>query len=152
MVRYTANGCPSEDDEEHLLSDYCDNRGWKHTHVSNETFTTSWNQKRKMRYLGVSSGFTDHIVIMKVKKMRRIVFIELKRQKGGSISDNQYEWVHELQEAGQKAVVCRGGQEAIDYLESIENGTRYQFTLEYRFQKQYKSWLKKQNQELEMPF
>lgn len=153
MTKYTANGTPSEDDEEHLLSDYCDVRGWQHSHVSNETYTTSWNQKRKMKYLGVSGGFPDHVVVMDCKPSPHLVFIELKRQKGGTISDKQFEWIHTLIQAGQKATVCYGGQEAIDYLESIEKGSSLQFELEDRFLQKYQKRLaKQQRKDSELPY
>ena len=41
------------------------------------------------------------------------LYIELKRQKGGTVSDDQKEWIIALAEQGYKAVVCRGAEEAI---------------------------------------
>lgn len=41
------------------------------------------------------------------------LYIELKRVKGGTVSDEQREWIAALAEQGYKAVVCRGAEEAI---------------------------------------
>ena len=41
------------------------------------------------------------------------LYIELKRQKGGTVSETQKEWIAALAEQGYKAVVCRGADEAI---------------------------------------
>lgn len=49
------------------------------------------------------------------------LYIEMKRQKGGVVSSNQKTWIKRLNDAGNKAVVCRGWQQArdtiMDYLE-----------------------------------
>ncbi len=41
------------------------------------------------------------------------LYIELKRQKGGTVSETQKSWITALAEQGYKAVVCRGADEAI---------------------------------------
>jgi len=41
------------------------------------------------------------------------LFIEMKRTKGGTISDEQNQFLHELRLAGYNAVCCRGSDEAI---------------------------------------
>ena len=41
------------------------------------------------------------------------LYIELKRQKGGTVSETQKSWITALAEQGYKAVVCRGAEEAI---------------------------------------
>lgn len=145
MTKYSANGCPIEDEEEHVLSDYCDLRGWKHTHFSNETYTTSWNQKRKMAYLGVHSGIPDHLVIIPTKRGLVPCYVEMKRQKGGTISDSQYEWIHLLKLAGQYVAVCEGGQEAIEFVSGVEkNDAKIIKKYDEKFDKKYEKWLKKQ--------
>lgn len=112
----------SEDDEENFLADYCDMRGWKHTHFSNETYTTSWKQKNKMKYLGVHSGVPDHFVLVIRKNGQVIpVWVEMKRKDGGTISDNQFDWISSLLEANQYATVCYGGEEATRFLRAVED-------------------------------
>ncbi len=41
------------------------------------------------------------------------LYIELKRQKGGVVSETQKSWITALAGQGYKAVVCRGADEAI---------------------------------------
>lgn len=41
------------------------------------------------------------------------LYIELKRVKGGTVSDEQREWINALNAQGYRAVVCCGAQEAI---------------------------------------
>lgn len=121
MVNYTSNGAASEDDEEHVLADFCDIKGWKHSHFSNETYTTSWKQKYKMKYLGVNRGTPDHLVIVRRKDGTTVpAYVEMKRAKGGTISDAQFGWIEALLEAGQYATVCEGGNEAIEFVTAVE--------------------------------
>ena len=41
------------------------------------------------------------------------LYIELKRQKGGTVSETQKSWITALAKQGYKAVVCKGADEAI---------------------------------------
>lgn len=44
------------------------------------------------------------------------LYIELKRQKGGTVSDEQREWIAALNTQGYKAIVCHGAEEAIEQI------------------------------------
>ena len=44
------------------------------------------------------------------------LYIELKRQRGGTVSETQKSWITALAEQGYKAVVCRGAEEAIELI------------------------------------
>lgn len=145
MVKYNANGCPSEDDEEEVLADYCDVRGWKHTHFSNETYTTSWKQKSKMKKLGVHSGIPDHLVLIPTKRGLIPCYVEMKVKKGGTVSDTQFQWVHALRVAGQYVAVCEGGTEAVEFVEAVEKNNKEIIQKYYeKFDKKYEKWQKKQ--------
>lgn len=48
-----------------------------------------------------------------------LVFIEMKRRKGGVTSENQKKWIKTLNEAGVQTVVCKGSDAAIEFIESI---------------------------------
>ena len=54
-------------------------------------------------------------------------WIEMKRQKGGALSDDQKDWIDYLQKKGYKAVCCKGAGEAMDAaserLKEINDGT-----------------------------
>lgn len=154
-MTYTYNGCPSEDDEENAVADYCDLRGWKHTHIGNEIFTESWKQKAKQKYLGLHSGFPDHVVLVKHKDGRTIpVFLEMKRKKGGEISDNQFDWVEALREAGQHAIVCEGAEQAIKVLEAVAGGDEepYKLCIEKFYKKYEKNRQKREKAKNSCPF
>lgn len=149
MVRYTANGTPSEDDEEHVLADYCDLRGWRHTHFSNETYTTSWKQKNKMKYLGVHSGVPDHLVVVPRKDGIVVpVYVEMKRAEGGTVSDSQFAWIKSLKIAMQYVAVCEGGAEAVEYVEAVEKMDEKTLAkYDEKFEKKYENWEKKQKKQ-----
>lgn len=82
------------------------------THIPNETYTSSWNAKRKNVSMGVMGGFPDYVVITNSQTL----FIEMKKSKGGTVSDKQKAWIKALNESGLKAVVCNGYQEAEVFL------------------------------------
>lgn len=42
------------------------------------------------------------------------MWIEMKRQKGGALSDDQKDWIAYLQSKGYKAVCCKGAGEAME--------------------------------------
>ena len=44
------------------------------------------------------------------------LYIELKRVKGGTVSDEQREWIAALNTQGYKAIVCHGAEEAIEQI------------------------------------
>ena len=44
------------------------------------------------------------------------LYIELKRQKGGTVSDEQREWIAALNTQGYKAIICYGAEEAIEQI------------------------------------
>ena len=94
-----------------LLHDY------KFFHTPNETYTTSWNQKRKNRALGVVRGVPDLFIF----KGDRKYAIELKRAQGGRTSPDQREWLEVLAHHGFIAAVCHGAVEAIELLEEVEH-------------------------------
>lgn|SRR3990167_3931655 len=74
------------------------------THIANETYTTSWNQKRKNKQMGVKKGFPDYVVLTN----KDILFIEMKRVKGANPTIEQQEWIEALASLGLKARVCKG--------------------------------------------
>ena len=145
MVKYTANGVPSEDDEEQVLANFCDAAGWMHTHFSNETYTTSWKQKQKMKKLGVHSGLPDHLVLVPTTAGLVPVYIEMKRRKGGVVSDTQFKWIKALKEAGQHVAVCEGNEEAIEFLNAVHTANpKIIWKYAEKFDEKYEKWIKKQ--------
>ena len=72
------------------------------------------NAMAKLKRQGLQPGFPDICVLLP----NFALYIELKRQKGGVVSEKQAEWykaINSLPYA--KAVICRGFGEAVDVIE-----------------------------------
>mgnify|MGYP001007545441 FL=1 len=90
---------PTEDQEQEAFVQWLRLKGYPHFRVPNETYTKSWNQKAKNKKLGVSSGVPDLAVVVPDvwhvygdnvptnTYTGRLVFIEMKRKKGGVTSE-----------------------------------------------------------------
>lgn len=122
---FAANGVPTEDAEEAAFSTWLDYNHIFHSHLSNEIWTTSYSQKQKMKMLGVHSGTPDHYCVLydRKNKITRLVFIEMKRQKGGVISDSQYRTINEINRChGVFAFVAYGATQAINICKAVMSG------------------------------
>jgi hypothetical protein len=68
-----------------IFASWCKYNNVPSYHLPQETYTKSWNQKRKNKIEGVVKGVSDYLVILPEKKCRLgraiILFIELKRKK-----------------------------------------------------------------------
>lgn len=106
---------PTEHEECVVLVEYLKLKNIKHTHINNEMWTNSWKQKMKAKKEGVSRGFPDYLILLPGK----LLFIEMKRVKGGKVSPQQKEWIEELNKIGSnvEAIVCKGADIAIDEIE-----------------------------------
>lgn len=83
--------------------------------VPNNTYTKSWNQKRKQKMEGVRPGVPDLIIVTK----RNVLFLEMKKRKGGVVRDSQKEWLETLEGKRTVARVARGAEEAIEILKEV---------------------------------
>jgi len=81
---------------------------------------TSRTQAIKMKYSGYVKGFPD-FQVCEPKQGYHGLFIEMKKEKGGTVSREQKDWVNNLNAAGYKAVVARGLDEAIKELNNYLN-------------------------------
>ena len=106
---------PTEAQEQKAVVAYCKYNQLPCFRVPNETYTTSWKQKMNNKQLGVSKGIPDLFVIVN----NQLIAIEMKRIKGSVTSPEQLEWLRLLNMANIPAKVCKGSQEAIDYIESF---------------------------------
>lgn len=84
----------------------------KFTHISNETYTKSRLTHLKNMRQGVHKGVPDYLIVTK----RHILFIEMKRLKGGTVSQDQQEWIDAILLSGGIATVCCGVDEAIFFV------------------------------------
>jgi len=118
------NTTPTEYIECCLLVEYLNIKNIKHAHIHNEMYTKSWKQKLKAKKLGVSSGVPDYLIFASaeqtISKKPEIIFIEMKRQKGGTLSANQKEWLELLSShSSVHTKVCKGFEPAKEFLETI---------------------------------
>ena len=70
---------------------------------------------------GHYSGIPDLVVLLGNGK---ICFIELKRQKGGKVSEEQKKWIDYLNKNGYPAKVCNGCDEAIEFIKKESEETK----------------------------
>ena len=108
---------PTEEAEQIVVVQYLELKGHKFTAIPNSTYTKSWNQKRKNTATGLRAGFPDMVAIID----GNFIAIEMKRTKGGVVSKEQKEWIEALQEAGVEARICRGANEAIKFIRTLED-------------------------------
>ena len=71
---------------------------------------------KKLKAEGVKPGFPD-IILPVPKNGYHGLFIELKRQHGGTVNKEQKEWLERLNGNGYLAVVCKGFEEAKSTIE-----------------------------------
>jgi VRR-NUC domain len=79
----------------------------------------------KLKRMGVSAGFPDIEIPLPIPGLYHGLYIELKRQKGGFLSDAQLDWLKYLNGQGYHAVRANGFEEAkqvvLDYLALMKN-------------------------------
>lgn len=108
---------PTEEAEQIAVVQYLTMRGHRVAHIPNSTFTKSWSVKNRNKRLGVSAGVPDLLCIIS----GNVVWLEMKRVKGGTLSQAQKDWIAALEEAGQTVFVAKGADAAINFIKSIEN-------------------------------
>lgn len=69
-----------------------------------------------LRSQGHYVGLPDMTILLGNGK---VCYIELKRQKGGRVSEEQKKWIDYLNKNGYPAKVCNGCDEAIEFIESL---------------------------------
>lgn len=75
-----------------------------------------------MKQEGVSKGFPDIFLPVPNSQFHGL-FIEMKRQKGGTLSKEQKAWIEYLNSAGYQALVCKGFLEAKEVIECYLSDT-----------------------------
>lgn len=111
---------PTEAQEGEALVAYLRIKGYKFTHIPNETGHSLEAKRRaiRMKRQGVSKGFPDYLVLTP----KGLAVVELKRTKGSSTSAEQLEWIAAFNAAGIPAKVCKGSEQAIEFIEEIAGG------------------------------
>lgn len=79
----------------------------------------------KLKAIGQSRGVYDYDVYIPLKGITEevdcyeLIKIEMKRKKGGAVSPEQKEWAHIYELAGIPNKVCKGADEAIEFVKSF---------------------------------
>lgn len=114
---------PTEAEEQIVLVEWLERQGLRLTSVPNSTWTSSWKQKTMNRRTGLRAGFPDLIVLIAPHQAKdgvgRLLALELKRRKGGTVSPQQKEWIaalNGLRSPSIDSVVAHGAEEAIEYI------------------------------------
>ncbi len=109
----------TEHEEQKAFCQFLDLRHIKYFAVPNGFYTSEKNKAKKFGLLakfkaeGVKKGVPDIVVFLE----DYILFVEMKRTKGGIISKEQKEWICFLNTLPYaKAKVCKGYTEAVDFI------------------------------------
>lgn len=112
------NDSPLEFDEQCVFVQWLELKHIRFTAIPNDTYTKSWKQKAKKKAEGVRAGFPDLVVVISPEQsidgLGKFLAIEMKRVKGGVVSESQKEWIQALGEADVIAHICKGADEAIE--------------------------------------
>jgi hypothetical protein len=84
---------------------------WLHGDVKQRSMQAAAAKKQ-----GAKVGVADIICLIPMGTYNGLV-IEMKRQKGGKVSQKQADWLAAAEEAGYYTAVCRGADEAIEVFE-----------------------------------
>jgi hypothetical protein len=101
---------PKEESEQIMLSVWLTKQGIRHNANANGG-RRNLLEAIKFKRMGVSAGFPDIEVPLPSGPFHGL-YIEMKRQKGGRLSDNQLEWLSYLRDKGYMAEVAKGFEEA----------------------------------------
>ena len=108
------NAVPTEHQEQVKLVGWMRKKGWTFCAIPNGGSRSSAIEGARLRASGLQKGFPDLLVFWPVQAA-----IELKRQKGGRVSQEQQAWLDTLEGCGWQVQVCRGADAAIEWLEEI---------------------------------
>lgn len=75
----------------------------------------------RLKATGVKSGVPDVMLPVSVGKWLGL-FVELKRKKGGRVSDEQKHWIRALTSNGYRAYVCEGWRHAAESIQYYLEG------------------------------
>lgn len=118
--------CPSEADEQRNVMEWAELQSPAYPelrllfHIPNGG-SRDVREARNLKLQGVKSGVPD-LMLPAPRGKYHGLFIEMKRQKNGRVSDNQREWLEALTEQGYRCEVCRGGMEAVSTIKKYLKG------------------------------
>jgi hypothetical protein len=117
---------PSTESESHhaiLLADFLRHKGLLFTHIVNEFIGEgNWGIIQNQKRAGKSKGVPDYMICIPAKGEYppSLLFIELKKEKGGTVSIEQKHWLASLHAIPNvSAHICRGAIDAIKLVNSL---------------------------------
>jgi hypothetical protein len=111
------NLSPHESEEQIAFVNHLESQGLKFFSVPNGGLRNI-RVAKKLKAEGARAGVPDLIILAKSKTVKyNALFIEMKRQKQGSVSPEQKKWHEWLTQNGYCVAVSKGCQEAIQDLE-----------------------------------
>ena len=123
-----SNTCPLEDAECIKFSQWLTLNKIPHCHVANESRSGSRSamiRGAKLKKMGQSKGVWDYEIYIPIKGITgtidcyEICKVEMKRQKGGVVSPEQKAWQKIYEKAGIECKICKGADDAIDYIKNL---------------------------------
>jgi hypothetical protein len=110
----------SEFQEQCNLVIYLELKHLKFSKIAQETYTTNWGVTTNNKKSGLRKGVPDMIIIIPGKNKNNLIFIEMKKKKGGTVSQEQKEWQEELNKCvGVESFICHGFDEAKELIDSL---------------------------------
>lgn len=101
-----------------------------HSHCPNESQSGSKNamiRGAKLKAIGQSRGVFDYDIYLPFKGVTgaidgyELIKVEMKRKKGGTVSPEQKNWMIIYEKAGIPCKICKGADEAIEFVKSFYN-------------------------------
>ena len=111
---------PLEKEECKIFAQWLDVKGLRFSHIANESINKieAMNKYR----LGVRKGVPDYLIILPSKNL---LFIEMKRKKGSVVSQEQKDWLHDLNQIPSvQCEIAYGAEEAINIVNHFLNADR----------------------------
>ena len=117
---YCNDGEPSESLEQQTVAYFLDQLGLRWCHVPNGGARYR-GAAGLLKAEGVKSGVSDILIFTPPPNSPEHVgvAIELKRAKGGKVSDEQQDWLDGLADCRWLTRVCYGSEEAISFITSL---------------------------------
>lgn len=116
-----ANYTPKEEQEQTAFIQWCAMMESKYTGLELIYAVPNGGSRNKieahnLKLTGVKPGVPD-LCLPVARKGKHGLYIEMKRQKGGVLSECQKKWLAKLAEQGYEIAVCHGLDEAIKVVE-----------------------------------
>lgn len=113
-----AKSCPSESYEAVRFVEWLEQADPPilFSHIPSGMFSRSWKTIAKNKREGLRRGLPDYLLILPNNKL---IFVEMKRLKGGRVSPEQKIFIEALTRCDIEARVCLGAEEAINFVKEM---------------------------------